>query len=104
MMRPRPSVNTPWGPSQSETRYADGVTFYGTAGHGGFRVNAHHWGLIPDRYRRYAARWSGSEYWYEEDVAGLVIPVTFPEYFPHVTAANLAEYRATLDRYVAKGA
>lgn len=31
-------VNTPWGPSQGATLYAEGVLFHSTAGHGGFQL------------------------------------------------------------------
>ena len=31
------SANTPWGPSQGATLYAEGVTAHSTAGHGGVR-------------------------------------------------------------------
>lgn len=36
----RSSANTPWGPSQGATVYAEGVIAHSTAGHGGFHLSA----------------------------------------------------------------
>lgn len=35
----RSSANTPWGPSQGATLYAEDVVFHSTAGHGGFKLS-----------------------------------------------------------------
>lgn len=34
------NANTPWGPSQGATVYAEGVVCHSTAGHGGFHLSA----------------------------------------------------------------
>jgi hypothetical protein len=34
------TANTPWGPSQGATVYAEGIVCYSTAGHGGFHLSA----------------------------------------------------------------
>jgi hypothetical protein len=76
-------ISTPWGISQTRKRYGrDGIEAVTTAGHGGFYVPAHLVGSIPAHLRRWAAHWSGSEQWYEEDCCWAAVAVTWPELFP----------------------
>nr|WP_309402242.1 hypothetical protein [Aminobacter niigataensis]WMD00183.1 hypothetical protein RAR13_28345 [Aminobacter niigataensis] len=73
--REEPSrANTPWGPSQGATVYADGVIFHSTAGHGGFL-------LSPDRNRKVhqSIRVTGGAY--EEDEAWAIVAFSFPHLF-----------------------
>ncbi|MBS3651880.1 hypothetical protein KEU06_25055 [Pseudaminobacter sp. 19-2017] len=70
----RSTANTPWGPSQGATVYADGVVFHSTAGHGGFL-------LSPDRNRKVhqSIRVTGGAY--EEDEAWAIVAFSFPHLF-----------------------
>lgn len=70
----RSTANTPWGPSQGTTVYADGVVFHSTAGHGGFL-------LAPDRNRKVhpSIRVAGGAY--EEDEAWAIVAFSFPHLF-----------------------
>lgn len=70
----RSKANTPWGPSQGATVYADGVVFHSTAGHGGFLLSF-------DRNNKVhpLLRVNGGAY--EEDEAWAIIAFTFPDLF-----------------------
>ncbi|XEN34687.1 hypothetical protein M728_005348 (plasmid) [Ensifer sp. WSM1721] len=56
----RITCNTPWGPSQGATLYAEGVVSHTTAGHGGFC-------LSPDRNASVVPALRTPGGWYEED-------------------------------------
>lgn len=70
----RSSANTPWGPSQGATVYAEGVTAHSNAGHGGFL-------LSPERNRQIhsSLRIAGGAY--EEDEAWAIVAFSFPQLF-----------------------
>jgi hypothetical protein len=70
----RSLAHTPWGPSQGATIYADGVTFYSTAGHGGFHVS-------PDRNREVHPLLRATDGWYEEDECWAIVAISFPHLF-----------------------
>jgi hypothetical protein len=84
------AVHTPWGFAQSCTEYSNGIKFYETASHGGFFVPLELLERIPAEHRVYAKRWSGSEQFFEEDVAWAAIPCAFPELFDEDTVAKAA--------------
>ncbi|SJM34478.1 DUF7007 domain-containing protein [Mesorhizobium delmotii] len=67
-------AHTPWGPSQGGTVYAEGVTSYSTAGHGGFKLSA-------ERNRKVHSILRASGGWYEEDECWAIIAITFPNLF-----------------------
>lgn len=77
-------MNTPWGLSQHETPYADGVVLYSTASHGGFHLSPEHLAKITPYFIN-----SGDGYfkenlkngWFEEDCHWAFVAVTFPELF-----------------------
>lgn len=68
------SANTPWGPSQGATVYAEGVTAHATAGHGGFKLSAE-WNRKVHSMLRAAGGW------YEEDDCWAIVAFTFPHLF-----------------------
>lgn len=80
-------MHTPWGASQYERRYGDGIVFYSTAGHGGFRVAPEQNQLIPKAIRDESgtAVGGGKAGWYEEDCEWYAVAYAFPELFvsPH---------------------
>ncbi|ODT22348.1 MAG: hypothetical protein ABS35_14975 [Kaistia sp. SCN 65-12] len=70
----RSSANTPWGPSQGATVYAEGVTAHSTAGHGGFKLSA-------ERNRKVHPMLRSTGGWYEEDAEWAIVALTFPHLF-----------------------
>lgn len=66
--------NTPWGPSQGATIYAEGVVSHTTAGHGGFKLSAER----NARVHPMLCRDSG---FYEEDAEWAIVALTFPDLF-----------------------
>ena len=78
---------TPWGRADSCEDYGEGVKFYSTPSHGGFRISGAALRRIPQQFRMmYSAKG-----WFEED-CDWAIPVYFlPEYF------SAAEYVSAVD-------
>ncbi|MFC3722002.1 DUF7007 domain-containing protein [Neoaquamicrobium sediminum] len=70
----RSTANTPWGPSQGATIYAEGVVAHSTAGHGGFLLSG-------ERNRKVhpLLRVRGGAY--EEDADWAIVAFTFPHLF-----------------------
>lgn len=68
------SANTPWGPSQGATVYAEGVTAHSTAGHGGFK-------LSTERNRKIHPMLRAAGGYYEEDECWAIVAFTFPHLF-----------------------
>ncbi|MBO0134292.1 hypothetical protein JZX89_26500 [Agrobacterium sp. Rnr] len=66
--------NTPWGPSQGATIYAEGVIAHTTAGHGGFKLSGNHNAQVHPMLR-------SEDGWYEEDSAWAAVAVAFPDLF-----------------------
>ncbi len=95
-------MQTPWGRSDFEHKYAEGITFLGTPGHGGFYLSRERVKEVPQDYREFAAKWSKGwgDQWYEEDCAALAVIATFPEYFPDVSPDDLVALTDQLDHYV----
>ena len=81
-------MQTPWGPSQSTERIADGVFWYSTASHGGFFLSQERRRAMPEPYRS-AKPFAGAG-WYEEDCDWAVVVCAFPVLFPadHVERAK----------------
>jgi hypothetical protein len=75
---------TPWGTSDYRKEYAPGIVFYGTPSHGGFKLDAAHNAQIRDE-------WRIEDAWYEEDCDANYVAATFPDLFPHVDQAEVAE-------------
>ncbi len=69
------SVRTPWGMSQDAEVYGDGITFYSTSSHGGFKVDSSTLKMMPA-----ALRIDGG--WFEEDCDSSLVVVAFPDRFP----------------------
>jgi hypothetical protein len=87
---------TPWGAAQTSKSYGEGITFYSTAGHGGFYVTPKLNALIPEYFRLGA--WSnGAKGWYEEDCDWAIVVVVFPERF---TPEDVAAAKDLLAHYL----
>ncbi len=67
-------TRTPWGTSDYSRKYARGLIFYGTPGHGGYH-------LSPTVNAKVNEAWRRSSGWYEEDCEWAIVALTFPEHF-----------------------
>jgi hypothetical protein len=88
---------SPWGTVQDEEIIADGIVYVSTASHGGIWVSRERLGRVKREMQDYAAYWSGSSQWFEEDCAAQCVVVSFPEYFG---AEQVERARAVVERYV----
>lgn len=83
---------TPWGRSDSRTHYGDGVTFYSTSSHGGFK-------LSEERLREITSKlgvvetFCGYPQWFEEDCDWTYVALAFPELFTGDELAAANTYR-----------
>ena len=83
---------TPWGESQTVKDIGGGVLHVTTAGHGGLYVPDGMLQRIPRLEQDYAARWSGSRNWYEEDCAAAIALYRIPEAGPMMPGEREAYY------------
>ena len=67
-------VQTPWGAAQHSEIYAEGITFYSTASHGGFHLDDERNVAMPDCLRN-------ADGWYEEDEQWAKVAIAFPALF-----------------------
>jgi len=88
---------SPWGTVQDEEIIADGIVYVSTASHGGIWVSRDLLGRVKREMQDYAAYWSGSSQWFEEDCAAQCVVVSFPEHFP---ADKVERAWATVKRFV----
>lgn len=93
--------SSPWGRIQDEEIIAEGIVYVSTASHGGIWVAPELLGRVKREMRDYAAYWSGSSQWFEEDCAAQCVVVSFPEYFG---ADQVERAWETVRRYVLKDA
>lgn len=75
------STRTPWGAADTGYKYATGVNFYNTPGHGGFKLSDSRNAEVPVPFQRVNG-------WYEEDCDWAAVAYTFPELFPREQVAN----------------
>ena len=78
-------MRTPWGQADQEERFQVGpnendvIVSVCTPGHGGYYVPSHLVSKIPANQRAWAAKWSGSPQWYEEDCCWAAVALAFPQ-------------------------
>lgn len=85
----RESVITPWGFSQTATKFGEDCTFYTTSSHGGFHVRGEAmrrvYEILPASFRPFATKWNTSlkshENWFEEDCDAHLVVAALPERF-----------------------
>ena len=97
----RTGMSSPWGTIQDVEVIADGIVYVSTASHGGIWVAPELLHCIKKEMQDYAAYWSGSSQWFEEDCAAQCVVVSFPEYFP---AEQVERAWDVVRRYVTKEA
>jgi hypothetical protein len=97
------TTSTPWGKADMVTRYARGINFYTTPGHGGFHLSAKMNKRVPIELREQSWAGMGIKGWYEEDCDADIVIVTFSEYFTpeevesaHIALANYLPVSETL--------
>jgi hypothetical protein len=79
-------TRTPWGTSDGSTKYARGVIFYNTPGHGGFHLSATRNAQVHPALRKAGG-------WYEEDCEYHVVVFTFPDLFPGKRESSIASLK-----------
>jgi len=70
----RANTKTPWGAADNVEIYGEGVMFYSTPSHGGFKVYKKLNGAIPEAYRN-------ANGWYEEDCEWAKVAAGLPHLF-----------------------
>jgi len=68
------SIRTPWGKTETAEVHTDGIVFYSTASHGGFKLDCERNALVHSAWRNRGG-------WYEEDCEAAKVIVTFPSLF-----------------------
>lgn len=68
------TIETPWGPSQSQHEHAPGIVFHSTAGHGGYH-------LSQERYSEFCSipQFAKFPQWLEEDCHAVLVYLRWPE-------------------------
>jgi len=73
-------AHTPWGMSQDSDKIADGIVFYSTASHGGYKLSPARMTEFIIQFPDFRTFAGGS--WFEEDCDAAMVPVAFPDCFP----------------------
>lgn len=66
--------STPWGKAQTKEVLVPGITFYSTAGHGGYFVTKHVRAVMRPEL-------VNEDGWYEEDMEWIKVAIAFPHLF-----------------------
>ena len=74
MLKSTNPTYTPWGKADYEKVYAEGIVFYGTPSHGGFKLDRERNAKVHPALRE-------RDGFYEEDCAWAKVAFTFPEVF-----------------------
>lgn len=74
MLNPTNPAYTPWGKADYEKVYAEGIVFYGTPSHGGFKLDRERNAKVHPALRE-------RDGFYEEDCAWAKVAFTFPDVF-----------------------
>jgi hypothetical protein len=93
-------TSTPWGQADQEEKLDLGhgapILSVSTPSHGGFFVPDEHLDAIPANRQAWAARWSGSVNWYEEDCCWAAVALAFPRFF---SSDHIAIARKLVEQY-----
>ncbi|HZZ77117.1 MAG TPA: hypothetical protein VFE62_01280, partial [Gemmataceae bacterium] len=74
----RDRVETPWGMSDRVHQVAQGITFYETPSHGGFKLSPERMEAMPEHLRE--CSFTGNEF-FEEDCSWSAVVLAFPDCF-----------------------
>jgi hypothetical protein len=91
------TTSTPWGKADMVTRFARGINFYSTPGHGGFKVSAELNKRVPIELREQSFGGLGLQGWYEEDCDAYIVITVFSEHF---TPEEVSNAREALAKYL----
>ena len=89
----RQQQHTPWGWADGVEEIAEGITFYWTPSHGGYRVS-------QERLLQMPEKWRTADRWFEEDCEAALVVSAFPEVF---WAKTVEHARVVVDRYFRDG-
>ncbi len=84
--------HTPWGFADHYENVGQGIFVCQTPGHGGIFVPDSFLTNIPEAAQEFAARWSGSRNWYEEDCCAPIVVACIPCYFKPSMVASATEF------------
>jgi hypothetical protein len=86
-------VQTPWGISDDVTHFAEGIWFYTTPSHGGFRLSPARLLEMPAELRKGdGMRQYCPANWFEEDCEASLVVVGFPAHFTDDERARAVRY------------
>lgn len=88
------TLHTPWGKAESYSNLGQGVFSVSTETHGGIFVPEYMLHNIPSERRADAAKWSGSEQWYEEDCCWAYVAEAIPDRFDQATVGRAKQLNA----------
>ncbi len=71
-------METPWGKADYTQVHSEGITFYGTPSHGGFKLLAKRNTEVPQYLKDATWNNQGNYGWYEEDVDWSIVAMVFP--------------------------
>lgn len=91
------TTSTPWGKADMVTRFAKGINFYSTPGHGGFHLSAKLNKLVPIELRQASWGGLGLKGWYEEDCDAYIVITVFSQHF---TPEEVDNAREALAKYL----
>lgn len=94
------TIQTPWGVADHYENLGQGIFTVFTPSHGGIFVPYEMLHCIPEEQRKEAAKWSGSEQWYEEDCCWAFVAVAFPDRFKPDAVENAKAYVATWNKEI----
>ena len=83
-------MKTPWGESQHEQRFAEGIGFVSTAGHGGILLSQERLAAMPKSLRDVPPFGMYPRKWFEEDCEVALVALAFPEDLAHVCDPEMA--------------
>lgn len=84
------TIMSPWGEVQEIIEYRKGLSFYSTAGHGGYRLTKRYNEMIPKEYRNIDG-------WYEEDQEALKVEYFLADIIQPVCIESIRE---DLEQYI----
>ena len=95
---------TPWGSSQHQKKVTEGIVFYDTASHGGYKLSNEKINEMPAELKNIKP-WAGAG-WYEEDCDWSIVVLSFPEFFTIeqikgalLTAKNTGYLKAPVEKF-----
>ena len=84
--------DTPWGQSDCSEKIAEGITWYSTPSHGGYKLSRARLAEMPEWLLACPFRpVEQAAGWFEEDCDWARVVLAFPEYFPPALVVSAEE-------------